>query len=105
MKPERILRLDPLVHAPVRLAVLTLLAGLEDADFVFVRDSTGATDGNLSSHLSKLEEAGYVRISKGFAGKKPRTTCAITNEGRTALIRYLEDLQAIVETQKPREET
>jgi len=99
MCPERILDLDPLVHAPVRLAVLSILAGVKDADFVFLRESVGATDGNLSTHLAKLEQAGYIRIKKAFAGKKPHTTCGITAKGRKAFIAYLEQLERIVEGQ------
>ena len=100
MCPERILDIDPLVHAPVRLAVLSLLAGVKDADFVFLRESIGTTDGNLSTHIAKLEQAGYVRVKKTFAGKKPRTTCAITRKGRAAFVAYLERLERIVEGQK-----
>ena len=100
MNHEHILELDPLVHAPVRLAVLSVLAGAEDADFVFLRESIGTTDGNLSTHLARLEEAGYVRIRKAFVGKKPHTTCAITRRGRKAFVAYLEQLERIVQGQK-----
>ena len=100
MSHEHILELDPLVHAPVRLAVLSVLAGVEDADFVFLRESIGTTDGNLSTHLARLEEAGYVRIRKTFVGKKPHTTCGITRKGRKAFVTYLEQLERIVQGQK-----
>ena len=100
MSREHILELDPLIHAPVRLAVLSILVGVEDADFVFLRESVGTTDGNLSTHLAKLEEAGYVRIRKAFVGKKPHTTCAITKRGRRAFLAYLEQLERIVASQK-----
>lgn len=97
MSHAHILKLDPLVHAPIRLAILTLLADLERADFVFLREATETTDGNLSTHLRKLNEAGYVSIRKRFIGNKPRTTCAITKKGRRAYLRYLEQLERIVE--------
>ncbi len=100
MSHEHILELDPLVHAPVRLAVLSVLAGVEDADFVFLRESIGTTDGNLSTHLARLEEAGYVRIRKTFVGKKPHTTCAMTRKGRKAFVAYLGQLERIVQGQK-----
>ncbi len=100
MSHEHILELDPLVHAPVRLAVLSVLAGVKDADFVFLRGAIGTTDGNLSTHLARLEGAGYVRVRKTFVGKKPHTTCAITRRGRKAFVAYLEQLERIVQGQR-----
>jgi DNA-binding transcriptional ArsR family regulator len=94
--PEESRALDPLIHAPVRLRIMSILADASEADFVHLRDTTGTTDGNLSRHLGKLEEAGYVRITKGFSGKRPRTTCSMTKRGRDALLRYLEELERIV---------
>ena len=88
--------LDPIVHAPVRLAVLSILATVEDAGFDFLRDAAGTTDGNLSSHLSRLESSGYVKIRKGFEGKKPRTTVSITRRGRAAFMAYLDRLETII---------
>jgi len=95
--PESTYELDPLLHAPVRLRIVTILADSTDADFVHLRDATGTTDGNLSRHLAKLEDAGYVKITKGYAGKKPRTSCSLTKRGRRALVGYLEELERIVE--------
>lgn len=100
MKPEKILELDPLIHAPMRLAIVSLLAGVKNADFVFIRESTGATDGNLSRHLSKLEDGGYVRTRKSFVKKKPRTTVSLTARGRKAFLKYLEGLAEIVDSKK-----
>lgn len=100
MEHERILNLDPVIHAPVRLAVLSILATVENANFIFLRESTGATDGNLSTHLSKLEEAGFIEIQKTYRGKKPQTLCSITEKGRDALLRYIDDLDQIVRGQK-----
>ena len=65
--------LDPVVHGKLRLAVLSLLVGVEEADFTWLRDKTGSTDGNLGAQMLKLEEAGYVAMQKRFAGRKPQT--------------------------------
>jgi DNA-binding transcriptional ArsR family regulator len=79
---------DRLVHEPARLAILTALSACEKADFVFLRSLTGLTKGNLSSHLSKLEDGGLVEIEKRFEGKQPVTFIALTGEGRDALKAY-----------------
>ena len=79
---------DRLVHEPARLMILMVLYTVESADFTFVLNATELTDGNLSSHLSKLEAAGYVEIEKGYAGKKPRTRLRLTPEGCQAVERY-----------------
>jgi len=88
--------LDPLVHAPVRLAVLTILMSVKEADFTYLKEAANTTDGNLSTHLSKLEDADYVQVTKAFVGKKPRTTCAITVKGREAYLRYIVSLQSYI---------
>ena len=79
---------DRLVHEPARLMILMVLYTVESADFTFVLNVTELTDGNLSSHLSKLEAAGYVKIEKGYAGKKPRTRLRLTADGRQAVEDY-----------------
>ncbi|MCD8174215.1 MAG: transcriptional regulator [Alistipes sp.] len=86
--------LDPLLHSELRLAVMSLLIGVEEADFVFIREQTGATSGNLSIQLDKLGKAGYVDIEKTFKGKMPRTVCRITDTGRKAFGQYVEDLKS-----------
>ncbi|MFO0582196.1 MAG: transcriptional regulator [Anaeromyxobacter sp.] len=91
--------LDPIVHAPVRLAVLSLLATLDEAEFTHLRERVGATDGNLSVHLTKLEEAGYVAARKGFAGKKPRSTYRLTEKGRAAFLGYVKQLKSLLASQ------
>jgi DNA-binding transcriptional ArsR family regulator len=93
MNPEKFKPLDPVIHSQVRLAVLSILASAAEADFNFLKSATGATDGNLSTHLAKLEEAGYIRIKKSFQGKKPLTKCLLTERGRAALSRYVEALE------------
>lgn len=87
-------KLAPLLHSELRLAVMSLLVTCEEADFVYIKEQTGATAGNLSVQLDKLSEAGYVEIEKGFAGKKPRTVCRITDKGRSALEDYIEALKS-----------
>ena len=88
MKP-----LDPLLHSQLRLAVMSLLMNLDEADFVYIKLQTQATAGNLSVQLEKLAEAGYVTIKKGFAGKKPRTTCRVTEKGKEAFAAYVDALR------------
>jgi DNA-binding MarR family transcriptional regulator len=85
--------LDPVVHAPVRLAVLTILVSVREADFTYLKEATATTDGNLSTHLSKLEQAGYIEITKQFVGKKPQTRCRLTDRGRTAFQNYVAALE------------
>lgn len=88
MKP-----LDPLLHSQLRLAVMSLLMNLDEADFVYIKQQTQATAGNLSVQLEKLAEAGYVTIEKGYAGKKPRTTCRVTEKGKEAFAAYVDALR------------
>ena len=85
--------LDPLLHSQLRLAVMSLLMNLDEADFVYIKLQTQATAGNLSVQLEKLAEAGYVTIEKGFAGKKPRTTCRVTEKGKEAFAVYVDALR------------
>lgn len=94
MTPEKFEPLDPVVHSPVRLAVLSVLVAARDVDFNSLKRMTETTDGNLSTHLAKLEEAGYVTVRKSFQGKKPLTTCRLTEKGRTAFGRYVKALES-----------
>ena len=80
--------LDRLIHEPARLLIVTILSAVESADFLFLQRETELTKGNLSAHLSKLEEAGYVNIEKTFKGKLPLTVCKLTVAGRRAFDRY-----------------
>ena len=90
--------LDRVVHEPARLAIMAVLYTVEAADFVFLLHATGLTKGNLSSHLMRLEDAGYVTISKGFRGKVPQTTCALTATGRIAFQAYRQSLRDAVDS-------
>lgn len=88
--------LDPLLHSELRLAVMSLLLGVESADFVYLREQTGATAGNLSVQLEKLAKAGYIAIEKGFRGKMPRTVCRMTDTGRDAFAEYVDALKSYI---------
>jgi DNA-binding MarR family transcriptional regulator len=85
---EHLASFNRLVHEPARLAIMAALSACAKADFVFLRNLTGLTNGNLSSHLTKLEEAGMVEIEKTFEGKQPVTYISLTGEGRNALAAY-----------------
>jgi DNA-binding MarR family transcriptional regulator len=89
--------IDRLVHEPARLMVMALLYVVESADFTFLMSQTGLTWGNLSSHLSRLEEAGYVQIEKGFQGKKPHTMLHLTEEGRAAFREYRRSMKQVLD--------
>jgi len=84
--------LDPLLHSQLRLAVISILIGTEEADFVFIREKTNSTAGNLSVQIEKLREAGYISVEKSFRGRMPRTTCRITASGISAFEKYVDAL-------------
>lgn len=90
--------LDPLLHSQLRLAVMSLLISLEEADFVYLKEKTGSTAGNLSVQIEKLAQAQYIEVDKGYIGKKPRTTCRITQTGRRAFEEYFEALRTYTRT-------
>ena len=92
---EQLALLDRLVHEPARLSILTALSACKSADFLFLQRLTGLSKGNLSAHLSKLEEGGLVVINKSFDGKIPKTTIAMTSLGRKQLERHWNDLERI----------
>ena len=88
--------IDRVIHAPARLMMLTYLYVVEHADFVFLMRVTDLTWGNLSAHMSKLEEAGYVEVEKKFIGKKPHSIAKLTKEGRTAFQAYKKSMQQVL---------
>ncbi len=88
--------LNPVVHGRLRLALLSLLSSVEEAEFTWLRAKTAATDGNLGAQLLKLEEAGYVAVKKKFLLRKPRTLYRITESGREALIEYVQALKKLL---------
>jgi DNA-binding transcriptional ArsR family regulator len=95
---KEIVSLDRLIHEPARLMIMTILYAVEEADFVYLQRECGLTQGNLSSHLGKLEEAGYITISKSFKGKYPLTVCKATRKGQAALQGYSEKMQLVTKT-------
>jgi len=91
--------LNPLIHQPTRLRIMAALVGLDDgdkADFTFLRDLLELTDGNLSVHLQRLEEAGYVAVEKAFVGRRPKTWLRVTPEGRDAFTTHVDALERII---------
>ncbi len=94
---RKITEIDRMVNEPSRLAILTALYELKEADFTFLNRITGLTRGNLSAHLSKLEEAGYVEIEKTFIGKRPATIVRITERGRKALEEYFRTMKSVMD--------
>lgn len=92
--------IDEVIHQRTRLAIMATLAGVESLDFNDLKAQLGLTDGNLSTHLTALENAGYIKIAKSFRGRKPRTTLSQTAKGRRALTNYVDLLQNILEKAK-----
>ena len=89
--------IDQIIHAPARLMVLTYLYVVESADYVFLMRLTGLTWGNLFTHLTKLENAGYITIEKTFKGKKPYTIIHLSNEGRNAFREYKKSMKQVLD--------
>lgn len=92
---QQLEEIDPLIHSPARLKVMTYLYVVEKIDFVYLQRVTSLTWGNLSKHVTKLEEAGYVETEKTFENKKPKTTLWLTDQGREAFQKYKDNLQEI----------
>ena len=88
--------LNPVIHGKLRLALLSLLVGVEEAEFTWLRAKTGSTDGNLGAQLTKLEEAGYVTVEKRFVQRKPQTLYRMTEAGRAALGAYVQALKQLL---------
>lgn len=86
--------LDPLLHSQLRLAVMSILMTVEEADFVYLKDKTESTAGNLSVQLEKLSNAGYINVEKGFSGRKTRTVCRVTEQGKKAFESYVDALKS-----------
>jgi DNA-binding HxlR family transcriptional regulator len=92
--------LDRVIHEPARLLLVALLSSVESADFLFLLKESGLTKGNLSVHLSRLEEAGYLRVDKTFRGKIPHTEYRLTAKGKAAFEQYRKNLGQIFDTRK-----
>lgn len=95
---NRLLDIDKAIHEPARLMIIAYLFVVESADFIFLMNQTGLTQGNLSFHLSKLEESGYVAVKKKFVGKRPHTMLSITEKGRQTLKQYLNTMKDFVDS-------
>jgi len=93
LKPDA---LNKIIHEPARLLIMTHLFVVSDADFVYLKRATGMTAGNLSTHLTKLENAGFVKIVKSFEGKKPKTTCKLTAKGRKDFQEYRKNILKVM---------
>lgn len=100
MNPEKFAQLNPVIHSRIRLAILSILISVKDADFTYLKQTTGTSDGNLSTHLTKLEEKGYIKVAKGYKGKKPHTSCSLTAKGKQAFSTYLKTLDDLLHFKK-----
>jgi predicted transcriptional regulator len=92
--------LDPLLHSQLRLAIISLLVSVEEAEFSFIKEKTNATSGNISVQIDKLQEADYIKIEKTFKGKYPLTKCSITKKGIQAFQNYVNALQQYIKPEK-----
>ena len=88
--------LDDVIHSRIRLAVMALLASVQDAEFTWLRERTGATDGNLSTHMSRLVDAGYVQVEKSFVENRPMTRYHLSREGRRAFRAYVDRMEELL---------
>ena len=100
MNPEPFLQLDRVIHEKGRLAIMSMLAASSELSFTELRDALGMTDGNLTTHIRTLQEAGYVSVAKSFQKKRPLTTCSMTSAGRKAFNDYVNLLERIVQQTK-----
>lgn len=91
--------LDALIHSRIRLSVMAILAATESATFAFLKGKTGASDGNLGAHLRKLEDAGYVEVTKAFVGRTPTTRYTLSAHGRRAFGAYVDRMDALLRPQ------
>lgn len=100
MNPELFLQLDRVIHEKGRLAIMSMLAASPDLSFTELRDTLGMTDGNLTTHLKALQQAGYIAVAKSYQNRRPLTTCSLTVEGRKAFAGYVNLLEQIVKQNK-----
>ena len=101
MNPEPFLQLDRVIHEKGRLTIMSLLAASPELSFTEMRDTLSMTDGNLTSHVRTLQEAGYVSVSKSYQGNRPLTTCSLTAAGEKAFASYINLLEQIVQQSRP----
>ena len=101
MNPETFLQLDRVIHEKGRLTIMSLLAASPELSFTEMRDTLSMTDGNLTSHVRTLQEAGYLSVSKSYQGNRPLTTCSLTAAGKKAFTSYINLLEQIVQQSRP----
>ncbi len=102
MNPEPFLQLDRVIHEKGRLAIMSMLAATPELSFTELRDSLNMTDGNLTTHIRTLQEAGYLAVSKTYEKNRPLTTCSLTATGRKAFAAYIDLLEQILQQTKPK---
>lgn len=102
MNPEPFLQLDRVIHEKGRLAIMSMLAASPELSFTELRDALNMTDGNLTTHIRTLQEAGYVSVTKSFRNNRPLTTCALTSAGKKAFTNYINLLETIIQQTKPK---
>ena len=102
MNPEPFLQLDRVIHEKGRLALMSMLAASPELSFTEMRDALAMTDGNLTTHLRTLQEAGYVSVTKSFQNNRPHTTCSLTPAGKKAFTNYINLLENIIQQNRPK---
>ena len=102
MNPEPFLQLDRVIHEKGRLAIMSMLAANSELSFTELRQALNMTDGNLTTHIRTLQEAGYLSVTKSFQNNRPLTTCSLTAAGKKAFGSYIDLLESIVQQNKPR---
>jgi DNA-binding MarR family transcriptional regulator len=102
VNPQAFLEIDRVIHEKGRLAIMSMLAASAELSFTELREALEMTDGNLTTHIRTLQEAGYVSVTKSFHNKRPLTTCALTAQGKKAFTNYINLLERIVQQNKPR---
>ena len=102
MNPEPFLQIDRVIHEKGRLAIMSMLAASPELSFTEMRDALAMTDGNLTTHIRSLQEAGYVSITKSFQNNRPLTTCSLTPSGKKAFANYINLLEQIIQQNRPK---
>lgn len=102
MNPEPFLQLDRVIHEKGRLAIMSMLAASPELSFTEMRDAMNMTDGNLTTHIRTLQEAGYISVTKSFQNNRPLTTCALTAAGHKVFTNYINLLEQIIQQNKPK---
>ena len=101
MNPEPFLQIDRVIHEKGRLAIMSMLAASPELSFTELRDTLGMTDGNVTTHIRTLQEAGYLSVTKSFQNNRPLTTCSLTPSGKKAFTHYINLLERIIRQNKP----